>query len=152
MRSNILLFLFLTLGAVALNGQPADLFKQVETPDAKTGGQITIQQDDAIFKAVNDHLHKVSGRGSIPGYRIRIYSNSGSNARELVNEQKSMFLQSFPDTPVYLEYDAPFFKLYVGDYRRKYEAYQLMSQLQNKFPSAFIVSSQINLPKIAATE
>ena len=52
--------------------------------------------------------------------------------------------------PTYVTYDAPFWKLRVGDFRSHEEAYHLMRQLMKAFPAfgkeMYIVREEIQIP------
>ena len=56
----------------------------------------------------------------------------------------------FPDIPTYVTYNAPFWKLRVGDFRSHEEAYQLMRQLMEAFPDyakeMYIVKEEVKIP------
>lgn len=90
--------------------------------------------------AVNEKTH-----GKIQGYRIQIHFGS---ERDKAKEIKSKFLTAYPDVPAYDPYEQPNFKIRVGDFRTKLEAYQFLKQISTDFPGAFIVQDNIELPKV----
>ena len=65
---------------------------------------------------------------------------------------KAKFLSQFPDVAAYEKYDQPNFNIRVGDFRTKLEAYRLLKELQQEFPSAFIVQDEIELPELEIPE
>lgn len=147
----VLQLLTITLLSVPLFGQntteSSDIFKSF-TNAASNQGKITIQQDDQIKSLVNKYVEVHKKDNKIPGYRIRIFSNSGQSARQTAYSEKARFLKSYPDIPTYLEYEAPNFKVYVGDFRNKLSAFRAYKQISKEFRNAFLVPSRINLPKL----
>ena len=109
-------------------------------------GEIKIIQDARVNELVVKHVEVAGKVDGIPGYRIRIYSNSGQSARQEANQAKSSFFQNFPDIPVYLDFQYPNYKLYAGDYHTKSEAQKSLNEIKKVFRNAFIVSSIIKVP------
>ncbi len=62
--------------------------------------------------------------------------------------ERSRFIKEYPEIPTYLEYEAPNFKIYVGDFRSKLEGFKTYKQIGKEFRNAFIVPAHINLPKL----
>jgi hypothetical protein len=80
----------------------------------------------------------------IQGYRIQIYANAD---RKAANDIRTRFLQLAPETEAYLIYQQPSFKVRVGDYRNRFEAYAMYKILLKEFENVLIVPDRINLPK-----
>jgi len=80
----------------------------------------------------------------IPGYRIRIYSESGLGAREEQQRIRAKFLSYYAGVDAYNRYDEPFFKVYVGDCRTESEALKLRDLIADDFPNPIIVPDYIN--------
>lgn len=125
-----------------------DIFSKLQ--DKSSGGTIDLYQDPALHVLVQKNT-RINKKEGIDGYRIQIFSSSGQEAREKALEIREKFLEMFPDfdpSLVYVEYVAPYFKLRVGDYRNKNEAYEFYHKLRKPFPSSYIVKSKINFPKL----
>lgn len=118
--------------------QPENNFKE---------GELRIIQDIRIEQLVTRHITANQRLSGVPGFRIRIFSQSGQTARQNANQVRGEFLKRFPDMDGYLTYDAPNFKVYVGDFRTRSEALKFHKRLSRDFPNAFIVADRINLPK-----
>jgi len=58
-------------------------------------------------------------------------------------DMKAKFIQQFPDVAAYLEYQAPQFKLRVGDFRTRGTAEQFVTEVRVVFSSAFVVPDKI---------
>jgi len=108
------------------------------------GGQVHLDVDSLLvanyYKFVASNM-KVSG---IPGYRIRIYSESGLGAREEQQRVRARFLSLYPGIDAYNRYDEPFFKVYIGDCRTKSEALILYDEVKENFSNPIIVEDYIN--------
>jgi hypothetical protein len=63
-------------------------------------------------------------------------------------EAKAKFMTSFPDIEPYPEYIAPYYKIYVGDFRTLPDAFRMKKQIESLFPNAFIVSQNIDYSKL----
>jgi hypothetical protein len=115
--------------------------------NASRPGAVNIIQDERIGLLLQTHIESNEKRGGIPGYRIRIFSQSGQSARQNANAVRAQFLNRYPDVEGYLSYDAPNFKVYVGDFRTRSEALRFYNRLIHDFPNAFIISDIITLPR-----
>lgn len=111
-------------------------------------GEVVIFQDMRINDLLYNHVEQNKRSGGFSGYRIRIYSNLGNTARDESQARKARFYELFPEIPIYREYDSPYFKVYVGDYRTKIDAMEDFKEIKRYFRSAFIVPDKINYPKL----
>lgn len=111
-------------------------------------GDVLIFQDIRINDLIYNHIEQNKRRDGIPGFRIRIFSDLGSSAREESQAVRTKFYELFPEIPIYLEYRSPYFRVYVGDFRTNIDALKEFKRIQRYFPSAFIKPDQINFPKL----
>lgn len=79
-------------------------------------------------------------RRSVDGYTIQIYS--GQNREEAMNTKKKMATE-IPDLTANLQYQQPKFRVTVGKYYSKLEAYQDLTKLRKSFSSAILVPEKI---------
>lgn len=105
-------------------------------------GNITIKQDASLPKLVNHHIEMNTSIKRVQGWRIQLSSNTERN--EVMNI-KSTFLTQYPNTKTYLTYQQPYFKLRVGDFADKNEAYQFMKEINENFKGIFIVPDIVNV-------
>lgn len=75
------------------------------------------------------------------GYRIQIFSSS-NNKWDAV-QVKSNFIRLFPSIQSYLVYQAPNFKVHVGDYLDRLEAHRVLDEIKVQFTSAFLVKGEV---------
>ena len=105
-----------------------------------------IIQDKKVNELVLKHvLINEAKRGTIKGYRVQIHFGP-ERAKAL--EVKSKFNTQYHEVASYLDYQQPYYKIRVGDFRTKLEAYKLLQEISGDFPGAFIVTDDIELPKI----
>lgn len=119
---------------------------------SEQAGEVFMYQDariDTLFSRRLAANKKVDG---IEGYRIQIYRGSGRRARDEANERKARFLSKFPDAEVYIEFDAPNFKVKVGDFRSRRDGFAFLMEVQELFPYAYMVPDIITYPKLEAKD
>lgn len=102
-------------------------------------GRVTIHQDAGIEAMMVDHQQGNSQIAVLEGYRIQLYSGSGVNSKREAMAVKIKFLGLFPDEKVDLFYNAPFWRVRVGNYRFKNEALPLLTKVKKHFPSSYMV-------------
>lgn len=107
--------------------------------------KLTVNNDAYLDTAIQKNIDKNKIANVIDGYRIQLFSGSERNN---ANALKTKFLKLYPETPAYLIYQQPYFKLRVGDYRTKIEAQQIFYKLQDDFGQVIIIPDKINLPKL----
>lgn len=101
-----------------------------------------LRVDGGIEENYFKHLIYNNNNPEIMGYRIRIFSGSGFNAKKEANNARSRFLSKYPEIGAYLNYDAPDYKVYVGDCRTRSEVLKLFNEIKSDFPYAFIPPKQ----------
>ena len=164
MRRILNLVCFCCLLSVTSWGQGADTTVHVVTIFNKMAkqeagkGVVTVHQSDAIRALVGAHKYgtNVEQEGEatylkIQGYRAQVFS--GNNQRKSKDEafrKEKEIKELFPDVPTYVTYNAPFWKLCVGDFRSHEEAYQMMRMLMTAFPAyakeMYIVKEEVKIP------
>lgn len=108
-------------------------------------GKIEYKQDARVDTLVNRYTRVNESHASIEGYRIQI--TAGSN-RTNVYQIKSQFYTAFPDIKQYIIYQAPNFKLRVGNYRTRLEAYKDLQEILQRFNGSFIIQDEIKLSEL----
>ena len=79
----------------------------------------------------------------IDGFRIQITSYSGVNSKTSIETVAEQFKQLFPEIHCYTTYAEPNFRLRVGNFRTKIEAYRALKKIALFFPGAFVLKDQI---------
>jgi len=110
---------------------------------------LNIKRDVRLDSLVMRHIRVNEMRDGLKGYRLQLFSGSGTTARQEANQLRADFMARHPETPAYLIYQAPNFKVRVGDFRTELEAIKLQRELEYQWPGAFVVRDDIKFPKLA---
>jgi len=78
----------------------------------------------------------------LKGYRVQIYSG---NKKQPANQSKAAFSRIHPKTKAHLDYDQPYYKVRVGDFKTKLEALKYKNFIIQAFPNSFIVKDEIEI-------
>ena len=142
--SIVLFTLFTTTVLMAQQGQTGsggDLLKSLQ--ESGRNNRVSLEMDSLLAANYYKLLTSNKKTSGIPGYRIRIYSESGVGAKEEQQRIKAKFLTLYPGIDAYYRYDEPFFKVYVGDCRTRSEVLKLIDRIKRDFPNPFIVEDYI---------
>ncbi|MCW3804261.1 SPOR domain-containing protein [Plebeiibacterium marinum] len=124
--------------AVAQNKSGQEFFSNLS--EQKEGeGFLSISQPEDIQDLVGIHLDCNKRAGGVDGFRIQLFLGSGKDAKKQAGEVKAKVLELFPEEKIYLMYEAPFWRIQVGDFRSKSESLQLYRELKKEFPSCYPV-------------
>lgn len=149
MKKYIVIIILFALG-ISIQAQKLIKAEELINGSGSYGaGRVEINQDVRVDSLLSRHIMANAKTNGINGYRIQIYRGSGRNARENANETKAEFISEFPDISSYLRFDPPnYFKVRVGDYRTKHDAYPYFKKVKRKFPNAYIVTDIITYPDL----
>lgn len=106
---------------------------------------IVVERDEDLDSLIYQHAENNKSRNTLDGFRIQLFSGSERNN---ANQLKAQFLRQYPEVPVYLSYQQPFFKLRAGDFRTRTEAQNLYHKLLKDYGEVLIVPDKINYPII----
>lgn len=110
-----------------------------------TQDSIEIIQDPRVDTLISRYTQVKQRQSSIEGYRIQIAAGSNRNN---VYQIKSKFYQNFPEIKQYIIYQSPNFKLRVGNYRTRLEAYKDLQEILPLFNGAFIIRDELKLSEL----
>jgi hypothetical protein len=85
---------------------------------------------------------------AIPGFRIQVFFDSGSNSSDRARSVKDAFNVLFPDIPAYVSWKAPNYRVRVGDWRTRLEAEKALQIITIDYPNAWVIKDEINFPVI----
>jgi len=124
-----------------------DIFKMLGSGAgiATREGKVVIDQSKSVANAMSSHIARNSGKKMV-GYRVRIFFDNGKDARTRSENIAGGFKSQHPGIAVYREYENPYFKVTVGDFRTKDDARKFLSGIKGAYPSGFIVREKINYP------
>ncbi len=103
-------------------------------------GNIKVIQSPQIDSLIQHHISYNAQKTTQLGYRVQVYFG---NQRAKANDAKADFLMKYPDEDVYLIYQQPNYKVRVGDFKTRLEAYRFYRKIHPDFGSTFIVRDEI---------
>lgn len=161
MRSKFLLLIvaLFCFSVVGLKAQAQNIISDLETPKAGEG-TVRIICDPEIVELLgmptSSPRPSESGTASgnamatAAGYRIQIYMDNSPKAKNEATRIESLFKETFPNVGTYVRYNAPNWKVLVGDFRTQEEANSFKQSIQGSLPEygkeMYIIPSRINLP------
>ncbi|MCQ2283705.1 MAG: SPOR domain-containing protein [Bacteroidales bacterium] len=100
--------------------------------------------EPAITKIQNDYVAKWGQIGKIDGYRIQILAVTGTNSKGQAESAKAIFEGQFPEIPAYITYVEPYFRIRIGNFYSRLEAYKTLLEIQWQYPNAYIIPDKID--------
>ena len=117
-----------------------------KTIDSVVDTSLDVTRDVRLDTLVMRHIRVNETRDGFDGYRLQLFSGSGTTARQEANTLRAEFLTRYPEVPAYVVYQAPNFKVRVGDFRTELEAIWMQRELEYKFPGGFVVRDVVKFP------
>lgn len=124
-KNVVLMALFMTLGVVSVFAQGRK-------------GTIEITGDTKVSELVRKHIEFNERLRTVPGYRIQIAALSGPNSRNQAFDLKGRFKEIYPDVEVYIVFSEPNFRVKVGDFTSKLDAYVFMQKIKDVYPGTIV--------------
>ena len=109
-------------------------------------GSLKISQDPRVDRMLSDYAKYYKKHAFIHGYRIQIFSGDKVKAME----KRKAYQRSghFVDIPYStLLYEAPNWKVHIGNYRNKHKATKQVEQIRKTFRGAIVVNVRISTNK-----
>ncbi len=120
---------------MAVRGQSAE--------DSLKDGKVTYHLAPGVNQLMEKYKRANYNSQGPEGYRVQIFTDAGTNAKERANNTLSEFTASFSGTPAYLVYQQPNFKVRCGDFLTKAQARKLQKRIDSQFPGSYIVRDLI---------
>lgn len=112
-------------------------------------GEITIHADPRIDSLLMKQTAINKAKDGVSGYRIQI---KNTTTQKDANNLRARFSRDFPELKSYLNYDAPYYKIRIGDYLTKMESQKDLIEIKNKYRGAYPVPCSINLSEATKKE
>jgi len=119
--------------------------------DVEGLGKVSIIQDYRIDDMLNIDKNENSEAPGFLGWRIQIFSGVGQE-RERAFSIRDDLEERFPDQRVYVKYQAPDFRVRIGNFRTNYEAVHLYKKCLKIYPYCYMVKDQISLADLEKVE
>jgi hypothetical protein len=105
---------------------------------AGSSHEVTEQLDQFLDSLASRDLKSTR----ISGYRILLYSG---NEREEATKAREHAYRVFQKADLYTKYQAPTFKVSLGDFYERLDAFIALKKLEATFPQAVVVQEIVNL-------
>ncbi len=84
---------------------------------------------------INKRAARLTSSGRVKGYRIQVINTSN---RDEANQVKAEMLRRFPEEKSYMLYQAPNFRVRLGNFLKQKDADMLKKLISNLYPQRFI--------------
>lgn len=115
-------------------------------------GNVVIVQDESIDTILMKHVEmnkkllEDPDNYAIDGFRIQIFEESGNRSSTQAREVMDEFSEKYPQIPVYLTWQAPNFKVRVGDFSTRMQAEGYLKKIKRDYPIAWVIKDKIKFP------
>lgn len=113
---------------------------------AQQRGSLHVNQDSRIDRLMWKQREVYHANNTLSGFRVQIFMEIGNEAVDHANVMKKEFEEQFPELPIYLSYEQPYYRLRVGDFRNRVEAEKYLRILKPRYSLAFVTADVINPP------
>ena len=151
--NRLLLLIFVALGASSALAQSQATI--VEHIQSSSQGRVTVNQPAALAERLRpengnpENGAKATAKNRV-GYRIQVFADKNQRTAKSEAMARERNVQArFPELGCYLTYNAPTWRMRVGDFLTREEALEMMQQLKKEFPSfareMIVVKDRINV-------
>ncbi|MEZ5014625.1 MAG: SPOR domain-containing protein [Chitinophagales bacterium] len=112
----------------------------VSALSAQTSGTVTFDDKAGADALIQRHIYFNKEHGELPGYRIQIFASTSLAEAKNV---KSGFLRYADERTATIIFEAPNYKVRVGNYTNRIDANGDLQELLEDYPNAFIVKDLI---------
>ena len=109
-------------------------------------GSITSINEKGIDALVSKYENTLKARNGVDGWRVQIIFKT---KKKELTQLKIAFIKLYPEIPIYLGYESPYYRIRVGNCRTKLEAIKIKSLISKNFPGAYPVPEIIDFSKLA---
>ena len=134
MKKLFFLFILIPLLSVA----------QTDTTLSENGSIISINEK-GINALVRKYENILKAKKGVAGWRVQLMFKT---KKEELKQLKIAFIKLYPEIPAYLEYEAPYYRIRVGNCRTKLEAIKIKYLISKNFPGAYLVPEIINFSQL----
>ncbi len=100
-------------------------------------GRVNIQQGEKIEKLMEVKTQLNKNNQIRDRYVIQLYYGDNGEANKVIQQYRSLY--SYPSQ---ITYEAPNYKVWVGNFRNRLEADRALLKIKSNFPAAFIPKPQ----------
>lgn len=109
--------------------------------------QVSIVEDGAIRQLFDRYVSNNKSSEMVTGYRIQLIATTD---RIKMENEMERFVESYPEFAVDWIHSKPYYKLRVGAYATKLEAFPSLYKIKKDFPGAYLAKDNaINIKELA---
>ena len=131
-----IIFIFITI--------PFTLVAQTDTTINKTN-EITSVNEKGIDSLFHKYERILKTKNGVEGWRVQLLFK---DKKKVIMQLKNNFIKLYPEIPIYLKHEAPFYKLRVGNCRTKLMAIKIKNQISKHFAGAYPVEETISFSQL----
>ncbi|MDE6288244.1 MAG: SPOR domain-containing protein [Muribaculaceae bacterium] len=111
---------------------PAALVARLQ-PAAVSESEVTVENELTATVQPNTHV----------GYRVQVFDDNNVNTAKQEAQSRRQLIQSrFPELRTYVQFNSPYWRVKVGDFKTRSEAETTMLAIRQAFPS---IASQLRV-------
>ena len=101
--------------------------------------------ENGIDALIEKYEHILKAKNGVDGWRVQLKFKAKESE---ILKLKLKFIRLYPEIPVLLEYEEPYYRIRVGNFRSKLEALKIKHQIRKYFPNAYPVPEIINFSQL----
>jgi hypothetical protein len=116
--------------------------------DREWDEHLIINSDWRVDSLIQIHREENQRKKGFEGYRVQIAQGTMEEIRRI----EAKFLSNYENIKTHPKFDAPDFRLKVGDFRTRSEAIKFKQLLKAQYPASYVVEDIIEFPELLTTE
>ena len=131
------LILFLSFLPFFVNAQSDTTFS--------SNSEVISINEKGLDALIGKYEQILKAKNGVDGWRVQLKFK----AKEVeILQLKLKFIRLYPNIPVLLEYEEPYYRIRVGNCKTKLEAIKIKRQISKNFPNTYPVPEIINLSQL----
>jgi hypothetical protein len=118
----------------------------------QSNAQVKVIADGRLQTILERHIEYNEMSRTLQGYRIKVNSFTGANAKAKAYALRDELASAYPSTRIYVTFDEPNFVVKCGDFVTRLDAYNLFKHIKPQISTALIVRDWINNPVISEAD
>tara|TARA_B100000886_G_scaffold337146_1_gene297285 strand:+ start:3636 stop:4034 length:399 start_codon:yes stop_codon:yes gene_type:complete len=103
--------------------------------------------DSRIDSLISTQIKLNKSKRGVDGYRVQIHHNK-SQSREESEKVRAQFSLDFPHLKTYLKFISPYYKIQVGNFLNKLDAYKVKKEISRKYKGPYIVPATVQFEDV----
>jgi hypothetical protein len=148
MVNHFLKLMLLLIFISALSGFAQESAAEKIIGNQPGSGNVVIHQDHKIDTLLKRHIQYNLHQDGIEGYRIHIFFDAGNQSLSRATQAARQFQTLYPGDTAYISFSEPYYRVRVGDFRKRMDAEGYLQKIISDYPNAFVIRDRINFPPL----